>query len=101
MAAAPLLLNHRAMFSLLTKSASLTALAAFVTLLLAAPALSQRPNAPNAPRRNAPWPPAARERVRRAVEAVGLIFVRNASDSATPRPRGSGVIVRGDGVLAT
>jgi S1-C subfamily serine protease len=43
----------------------------------------------------------ARDRVRRAVEAVGLIFVRNQSDNPTPRARGSGVVVRGDGILAT
>src|SRR5918911_1721948 len=62
-------------------------------------AMAQRPNAP--PRRNAPLSPAARVRVRRAVEAVGLIFVRNASDNLRPRPRGSGVVIRSDGVLVT
>ncbi|HKP13710.1 MAG TPA: trypsin-like peptidase domain-containing protein, partial [Blastocatellia bacterium] len=56
---------------------------------------------PNAPRRPAPLPQAARDRVRRAVESVGLIFVRNAGDGPAPRPRGSGVIVRNDGILAT
>ncbi|HJQ26199.1 MAG TPA: trypsin-like peptidase domain-containing protein [Blastocatellia bacterium] len=64
-------------------------------------ALAQRPAAPNPPRRNGPLPPAARLRVRRAVEAVGLIFVRNASDNPRPRPRGSGVVIRSDGVLVT
>ena len=48
-------------------------------------------------------PPAARARIRRAVSSVGLILVRNFSDSAgeSPRPRGSAVIVRADGVVAT
>ncbi|HEY9232837.1 MAG TPA: hypothetical protein VIS78_11845, partial [Blastocatellia bacterium] len=66
-----------------------------------AAALAQRPNAPPTPRRNAPMPPAARLRVRRAVEAVGLIFVRNANDNPRPRPRGSGVVIRSDGILVT
>ncbi|MFL6216138.1 MAG: trypsin-like peptidase domain-containing protein [Blastocatellia bacterium] len=89
------------MFRLSTKSASLIALAAFFVVLLASLAFSQRQSAPNAPRRNAPLTQSARDRVRRAVEAVGLIFVRNGSDNPIPRPRGSGVIVRSDGILAT
>jgi S1-C subfamily serine protease len=64
-------------------------------------AFIQRTPPPNAPRKSAPLSPAARGRVRRAVEAVGLIFVRNASDDSRPRPRGSGVVVRSDGILAT
>lgn len=62
---------------------------------------SQKAPVPNPQRRNAPLRPAARERVRRAVEAVGLIFVRNSKDNPKPRPRGSGVVVRGDGILVT
>jgi len=69
--------------------------------LPAASALIQKTAAPNAPRKSAPLSAAARIRVRRAVEAVGLIFVRNANDNPRPRPRGSGVIVRSDGILAT
>src|SRR5690349_7125399 len=91
-------------FLMLTWAAKFRAvvgLAAIVTLLPGSPVFSQKQAAPNGPRRSAPLPLAARERVRRAVEAVGLIFVRNASDSPTPRPRGSGVIIRGDGMLAT
>jgi S1-C subfamily serine protease len=43
----------------------------------------------------------SRSLVRKAVAAVGLILVRNFGDSSNPRPRGSGVIVRGDGIIAT
>ena len=50
-----------------------------------------------------PLSAAARARVRKAVASVGLILVRNFSDPAgqNPRPRGSAVIVRSDGVVAT
>jgi len=64
-------------------------------------AFSQRAQSPNAPRRSVTLSPVARERVRRAVTAVGLIFVRNAGDEPRPRPRGSGVVVRSDGILVT
>ena len=64
-------------------------------------AFAQRAPSPNAPRRGTPLSPVARERVRRAVAAVGLIFVRNAGDEPRPRPRGSGVVVRSDGILVT
>jgi S1-C subfamily serine protease len=89
------------MLTLPAKSRTVFALAAFIVIPLASPTFSQKAPAPNAPRRSAPLPPAARERVRRAVEAVGLIFVRNTTDGPAPRPRGSGVIVRGDGILVT
>src|SRR5262249_7005972 len=41
--------------------------------------------------------------VRRAVASTGLILVRNSTDppSQNPRPKGSAVIVRGDGVAVT
>ena len=64
-------------------------------------AFIQKTPPPNAPRKSAPLSAAARVRVRRAVEAVGLIFVRNANDDSGLRPRGSGVVVRSDGILAT
>jgi S1-C subfamily serine protease len=63
--------------------------------------LTQKAPAPNPPRKSAPLSQVARDRVRRAVEAVGLIFVRNANDNPRPRPRGSGVVVRSDGILVT
>lgn len=45
----------------------------------------------------------ARSRIRQAISAVGLILVRNNGDGAGhgPRPRGSAVVVRQDGVVAT
>src|SRR5436853_2403413 len=64
-------------------------------------AFIQKTPPPNAPRKSAPLSAASRVRVRRAVEAVGLIFVRNANDDSGLRPRGSGVVVRSDGILAT
>ncbi len=47
--------------------------------------------------------PESRALVRQAIASTGLISVRNSSDSSSqgPRPRGSAVVVRGDGVLVT
>jgi S1-C subfamily serine protease len=45
--------------------------------------------------------PDARIRVRKAIAAVGLILVRNFGDNSAPRPRGSGVVIRSDGIIAT
>src|SRR5216117_354381 len=47
--------------------------------------------------------PEVRANVRQAMASTGLISVRNASDSPTqaPRPRGSGVVLRSDGVVVT
>ncbi len=46
---------------------------------------------------------ASRALVRQAIASTGLISVRNSNDAASqgPRPRGSAVVVRGDGVLVT
>lgn len=48
-------------------------------------------------------PAEARSRIRQAISAVGLILVRNNADAEGrgPRPRGSAVVVRQDGVVAT
>jgi S1-C subfamily serine protease len=47
--------------------------------------------------------PEARSHIRQAMSAVGLILVRNEGDPVErgPRPRGSAVVVRQDGVIAT
>ena len=46
--------------------------------------------------------PEVRAQVRQALSAIGLISVRNTNDSnPAPRPRGSSVVVRSDGVLVT
>src|SRR5215510_16165484 len=47
--------------------------------------------------------PEARARIRKAISAVGLVLVRNADDppERRPRPRGSAVVVRPDGVVVT
>jgi len=45
--------------------------------------------------------PGATARVRQAIAAVGLILVRNDGDPQALRPRGSAVVVRADGVIAT
>lgn len=44
--------------------------------------------------------PEARERVRQAIPAVGLVLVRGGADDEL-RPRGSAVVVRKDGLVAT
>ena len=47
--------------------------------------------------------PESRALVRQAIASTGLISVRNSSDpsSLPPRPRGSAVVLRGDGLLVT
>ena len=47
--------------------------------------------------------PESRALVRQAIASTGLISVRNSSDSSSqgPRPRGSAVVVRSDGILVT
>lgn len=46
--------------------------------------------------------PEARAQVRQAIASIGLISVRNSNDpNLAPRPRGSAVVVRSDGVLVT
>lgn len=46
--------------------------------------------------------PEARAQVRQAIASIGLISVRNTNDAnLAPRPRGSSVVVRSDGVLVT
>lgn len=52
--------------------------------------------------RNTLATPQARERVRQVIPAVGLVLVRNGGNSdADLRPRGSAVVVRKDGLVAT
>ena len=55
------------------------------------------------PKKESPLSAAARARIRKAVASVGQILVRNFSDRAgqNPRPRGSAVVVRADGVVVT
>ena len=46
--------------------------------------------------------PEARAQVRQAIASIGLISVRNTNEAnLAPRPRGSAVVVRSDGVLVT
>jgi S1-C subfamily serine protease len=47
--------------------------------------------------------PEARDHIRQSIAAVGIIWVRDPADSSTPNSwrRGSGVIVRGDGIVVT
>jgi len=69
-----------------------------------APGASGRQQSPGArEKKETPLSPAARARIRKAVASVGLILVRNFTDPAgqNPRPRGSAVVVRADGVVAT
>lgn len=50
-----------------------------------------------------PLSASARVRIRKAIASVGQILVRNLGDQPgqAPRPRGSGVVVRADGVVVT
>lgn len=47
--------------------------------------------------------PEAQASIRQAISSVGLILVRSANDSENqaPKPRGSGVVVRSDGLVVT
>jgi len=46
--------------------------------------------------------PDARRRIRQAIKAIGMVLVRNKNDAGPePRPRGSAVVVRKDGVVVT
>ena len=68
--------------------------------ILASPVAPVAQRSP-APKPSAPLSSASRNRIRKAVTAVGLILVRNASDAPSPRPRGSAVIIRSDGIVVT
>ena len=54
-------------------------------------------------KRNRSLTPESQSSIRQAISAVGLILVRNGGDPAEqgPRPRGSAVVVRGDGLVVT
>ena len=39
--------------------------------------------------------------VRQAIASTGLVLVRNSNDASAPRPRGSAVVVRRDGIVVT
>lgn len=43
----------------------------------------------------------ARALIGQAIASTGLILVRNSNDASAPRPRGSAIVVRNDGVIAT
>ena len=43
----------------------------------------------------------ARALIGQAIASTGLILVRNSNDASAPRPRGSAIVVRSDGVIAT
>lgn len=71
-------------------------------LAVAAPLASVTPGF-QAVKRDASVSPEVRALVRQAISSIGLILVRNSSDSPGqgPRPRGSAVVVRADGVIVT
>jgi S1-C subfamily serine protease len=43
----------------------------------------------------------ARALIGQAIASTGLILVRNSNDASAPRPRGSAIVVRSDGIVAT
>ncbi|HJQ68312.1 MAG TPA: trypsin-like peptidase domain-containing protein [Blastocatellia bacterium] len=55
------------------------------------------------PKRSRSLSPESQSNIRQAISAVGLILVRNSNDPEQqgPRPRGSAVVVREDGVVVT
>jgi len=84
---------------ILTIARRLTALAQFVALLLSPATLACA--GANAQSNKSEVSPETRKHVRQAIAATGLILVRSAGDEGGLRPRGSAVLVRGDGVAAT
>lgn len=68
---------------------------------LAAPAYPTL--AGQATKRSRSLTPESQSNIRQAISAVGLILVRNSGDPSEqgPRPRGSAVVVRGDGLIVT
>lgn len=71
---------------------------------LAAPAHAlSATGAGQTPKRGRSLSPESQSNIRQAISAVGLILVRNSNDPEEqgPRPRGSAVIVREDGVIVT
>jgi S1-C subfamily serine protease len=81
------------------------AVAAFVTLCIDTSFGQQQKEeiarAIQSPEKENKLSPGNRARIRRAINAVGLMLVRNDGDDPEPRPRGSGVVVRGDGLVVT
>lgn len=78
-----------------TSWAALILIAALTLEPVASPALGQ------SAKREPTLPPDARLLVRAAIASTGLILVRNAEDAPGARPRGSAVVVRADGLVAT
>lgn len=72
-----------------------TAIACLWLFVLSAEAFVRSQSMPRPPSR------ALRDKARDAVSAVGLISVRNSTDAAAPRPRGSAVFISRDGLVAT
>ena len=64
--------------------------------------IAQNTSAANANDRKATPSPETREHVKKVIPAIGLVLVRNANEAdQKPRPRGSAVIVRKDGLVIT
>lgn len=90
--------NRRSGFQHTRRAVAAVALAFLSTLALPVALVAQRSPASKP---SAPLSSASRNRIRKAVTAVGLILVRNTGDAPAPRPRGSAVIIRGDGIVIT
>jgi S1-C subfamily serine protease len=75
--------------------------AAAVTLIAAAGQTPASPAAGQSAKKGLGLSPATLALVRAAVASTGLVLVRNANDPQGPRPRGSAVIVRPTGIVAT
>ena len=91
------------MIRILPNNVGLAAAAVIMVIAAAVALLAVSTFAGQAAPRGAAVPPEVRALVRQAMASTGLISVRNSSDLATlaPRPRGSGVVVRSDGVVVT
>lgn len=74
---------------------------AAVTILTVAAMCELGASSPQFAKREAGLSPETRALVSQATASIGLILVRNSTDGQGPRPRGSAVVVRRDGIVAT
>jgi S1-C subfamily serine protease len=86
----------------LTKTARVNLKLGTATILTIAAMWEMSASLPQLSKREAGLSPETRALVSQAIASIGLILVRNSNDPGqAPRPRGSAVVVRRDGIVAT
>jgi S1-C subfamily serine protease len=85
----------------LTKIARVNLKLATAAILTVAATCETSASFPQLTKREAGLSPETRALVSQAIASIGLILVSNSTDSGQARPRGSAVVVRRDGIVAT